>query len=407
MKNTYINELISRDSKGKIRVVYLKGIYYPRSEEFIINKTTGLFNGKLTDQPEKIITEGKAKRNVHQQGDLEYNSMLNKYLDKGYKKVDELFNKSLDKLSEEDINEKLPLIKTNADNIPIPMGCKKYTEVATKMFDKEYMASRKLDGVKCIFYQKDGEIKTSSRGGKNYNAALGHLINDPIMIKIFEQYPNIMLDGEIYKHGWPLQKISGLVRTKKVTSEILSDLNQLEYWIYDIADDKLKFEERYELMQQLEPLVKQSSNIKILEQVPISGWLGIDKLNKKYVSEGYEGVVIKRLDGYYGYGKKTNVAIKVKDYKDSEFLIVGWVPGLRPEEDMCFVLETKAGKRFKAKPMGDLNTKLEYIKNMKDIIDNKLMGTVKYFNMSEDGIPTQPVFKSIRYPEDINNNFDE
>lgn len=35
------------------------------------------------------------------------------------------------------------------------------------------------------------------------------------------------------------------------------------------------------------------------------------------------------------------------------------------------------------------------------------MGTVTYFNMSEGGIPTQPVFKTIRYEEDIYNNYDE
>lgn len=35
------------------------------------------------------------------------------------------------------------------------------------------------------------------------------------------------------------------------------------------------------------------------------------------------------------------------------------------------------------------------------------MGTVTYFSMSEDGIPTQPVFKTIRYEEDIYNNYDE
>lgn len=405
MRTTYKNELISRDSKGKIRVVYASAKYLPIPNEFRIFKKTGLFKGKLIEQPEKVITEGKAKRTVHQQGDLEYNSTISKYLDKGYKKVEELFTKPLDKLSEEEINEKLPLIKTNADNVPIPMGCKKYTEVATKAFDKEYLASRKLDGVKCIFYQRDGEIRTSSRGGKDYNIAAEHLINDPAMIEIFKKYPDIMLDGEIYKHGWTLQKISGLARTKEITPEKYQDIIQLQYWIYDIADDKMKFEDRWELMQELEPIISKSSHLKLVEQTLISGWLGIDKLNKKYVAEGFEGVVIKRLDAYYGYGKKTNAAIKIKDYKDEEFLIVGWIRGLRPEEDMCFVMETKSGKRFKAKPVGDRNTKLDYIKNMSNIIGH--MGTVTYFNMSEGGIPTQPVFKTIRYEEDIYNNYDE
>ena len=68
-------------------------------------------------------------------------------------------------------------------------------------------------------------------------------------------------------------------------------------------------------------------------------------------------------------------------------------------------METKSGKRFKAKPVGDRNTKLDYVKNISNIIGH--MGTVTYFSMSEDGIPTQPVFKTIRYEEDLYNDFKE
>ena len=75
-----------------------------------------IIKGKLIEQPEKVITEGKAKRTVHQQGDLEYNSTISKYLDKGYKKVEELFTKPLDKLSEEEINEKIKLSKVKITN---------------------------------------------------------------------------------------------------------------------------------------------------------------------------------------------------------------------------------------------------------------------------------------------------
>ena len=80
MRTTYKNELISRDSKGKIRVVYASAKYLPIPNEFRIFKKTGLFKGKLIEQPEKVITEGKAKRTVHQQGDLEYNSTIPRLL---------------------------------------------------------------------------------------------------------------------------------------------------------------------------------------------------------------------------------------------------------------------------------------------------------------------------------------
>ena len=86
--------------------------------------------------------------------------------------------------------------------------------------------------------------------------------------------------------------------------------------------------------------------------------------------------------------------IKVKQYQDDEFKVTGWEPGLRPVEDMCFVLETKEGKQFKAKPMGDKDTKEEYIKNIDSLIGK--VGTVKFFYYSPDNIPQQPVFKNFR-----------
>ena len=61
---------------------------------------------------------------------------------------------------------------------------------------------------------------------------------------------------------------------------------------------------------------------------------------------------------------------------------------------MCFTLIAKNGKTFKAKPVGDRELKAEYLKNYTNYIG--MMGTVNYFSLSEDGVPMQPTFKSIR-----------
>ena len=84
--------------------------------------------------------------------------------------------------------------------------------------------------------------------------------------------------------------------------------------------------------------------------------------------------------------------IKIKDYKEDEFEIIGYSDGLRPE-DMVF--KCKCGKKsFEAKPIGPRELKHEYLERMDEIIGKK--ATVKYFNFSTDGIPTQPVLKCIR-----------
>lgn len=398
-QSCFENELVCRDSNGKIRVVYIRGVWFSTSSEFKINKETGLLGGKLILQPEKVIDKGKAKRTPYEQGILEYKSQIKKYTDKGYKDIKEFTKKKLNSLTESEINEFLPNIKTDANNIPKPMLAKPYKDVATKAFDKEYYASRKLDGVRCLLYRKDDEdgtwsVHSASRGGQDYDLAIRHILTDPAILKIFEMYPYMILDGEIYVHGWTLQRISGTVRLEKITKETLERTHQLQYWIYDIADDSKTFDKRFDMLLDLQPIIESSSVLHFVEHIPISGWLRIQNLHDKYVKEGFEGVVIRRLDAPYGYGKRTAAMIKVKQYTDDEFIIVGWEKGLRPVEDMVFVLQTKHGKLFKAKPMGEVSVKYEYVNNMENIIGKK--GTVSYFAMSEDGIPMQPTFKHVR-----------
>ena len=54
------------------------------------------------------------------------------------------------------------------------------------------------------------------------------------------------------------------------------------------------------------------------------------------MAEGFEGLVARKPDKVYGFGKRTNDMIKIKRYKDSEFLVIGYELGLRGIEDMVF-----------------------------------------------------------------------
>jgi ATP-dependent DNA ligase len=131
----------------------------------------------------------------------------------------------------------------------------------------------------------------------------------------------------------------------------------------------------------------------IVPQETVVGWANIQKLHDKYVGEGFEGIVIRDPSKVYNFGGRTNAMIKVKMYKDAEFEIVGYSEGLRPE-DMVFVCKTKEGKEFEAKPMGPRELKWEYLDRMDEIIGK--MATVKYFYLSDEGCPLQPVLKCIR-----------
>ena len=243
-------------------------------------------------------------------------------------------------------------------------------------------------------YYKDGMVLSASRGGGDYNVATKHLREDPMLLKLFQDNPTLILDGELYIHdvNYPLQKISGLARLQERTEEC----DKLEYWVYDYVNDK-PFKERYKVLMELQKLFEDNPKIKFIDHVLLAGYYKIKPEHDRYVREGFEGLCARNPEKGYGIGKRSSIyLVKMKERKDDEFEIVGIKTGLR-DEDMCFVLKTKEGKEFAAKPMGDAQTRVEYLKHKDEYIGKR--ATCTYFAISSDGIPTQPVMTHIR-PDD-------
>ena len=390
------NVLISRDSKGKIRVVEISYQWEDDYNGFVIRRKTYQYGGKAIDHPEIVITKGKAKRTVTEQARLEYNSHLKKYQDKGYK----LLEKDINTYSLEDLNKILPEFTTDANGFQKHMLAKQADKVAASAFEKEWYASRKIDGTRCSFYYKDGVIKTASRGGGDYDPACQHFITNEKLITFFENHPDYILDGELYKHGKSLQQISGAARLEKNAY----DCDWLEYYIYDIMIPNMPFKDRLEILEEIKEELglgfdpehiwnEGDLQMQMVPHVKVSGWLNIKSLHDKYVSEGWEGVVIRDPSKNYKFGGRGSEMIKIKNYIDSEFLVTGISEGLR-DEDLCFTCVTEDGKEFKAKPTGSRELKQAYRNNLDQIIGK--MATVKFFYYSDDGTPLQPVLKCIR-----------
>ena len=57
-------KLVTRDSKNKIRVIYISLIEDIKDVSYTIKRSSGLLEGKLIIQPDIKITKGKVKRTV-------------------------------------------------------------------------------------------------------------------------------------------------------------------------------------------------------------------------------------------------------------------------------------------------------------------------------------------------------
>lgn len=401
-----IKYLLGRASTGKFRfaVVECDEEWHDEVAGYIIQRSYGQVRGKTTLSPQIIVDRTKQKRNWQEQYTLQFNSEVKKYLDKGYKEIDKHPNEYTD-------DELLTIfgdVKTNQYGVIKPQLAKQADKVTNKkIFDKEWLISRKLDGVKALFYLgEDGEIHTASRGGEHYDYSTIHLRTNPALVNFFKKNPSIILDGELFVRGKTLQQLSGAARMEKNAY----DCDWLQYWVYDcynssnidmIASDRYKFlVEEFANIYNF-PIYKSGEDeskapIRLLGHEYVSGWDNMKKLHDEWVAAGFEGAVITDQTKPYKVGSRCNNLIKIKQYKSEDFKVIGYKLGLRGSEDMTFTCELEDGRTFEAMPVGDRATKAEYVENF----ESKYKGhkaECTFFNYSDDNIPTQPKLRIFRF----------
>ena len=398
-----IKYLLGKSSTNKFRWwqiewdedIYKEGVGY----ELI--RTYGQVHGKITTAPSIYVLHGKAKRTTKEQALLQFNSEVKKQLDKGYKEVP----KHPNDYSESELQEIYGDVKVREGATVKPMLAKQEKDIKNrKIFDNKWYISRKVNGVRCLIYFDGKNIRTASRGATNYDIAIIHIIQHPILEEFFKNHPDAILDGEVFKKDWSLNKISGICRSQKT----VNDGKDLQFYWYDIVDLEQSFSERWKIMQEWSKELQLSDfdpykyfsdsdlHIQFLPQELISGFENMKKLHDEWVKEGWEGAVIRNPDSVYKPGSRGNDWIKIKVYQDAEYPIIGLSEGLR-DEDMCFILETPNGQRFNCKPIGDREQKQWYRDHIDELVGKNL--TIKYFEMSGvegSEIPQQPIGICVR-----------
>jgi ATP-dependent DNA ligase len=112
------------------------------------------------------------------------------------------------------------------------------------------------------------------------------------------------------------------------------------------------------------------------------------ELYEQYVDDGFEGQML-RIDGKYENKRSKNL-LKHKSFVDDEYTILDIVEGEgnRTGTAGYMVFETIDGKSFKSNVKGTWNETAEMLKSKKKLIGKQ--ATIKYFNLTPDGIPRFP-----------------
>ena len=249
----------------------------------------------------------------------------------------------------------------------------------------------KLDGVRCLF-TKNGAF---SRTGKQFKN-LAHI--ELVLIPFFKQYPDVVLDGELYNHELKhdFEKIISLVRKQKPTADDRLEAKQLvQFHVYDYFNGVI-YDSYKTRMHQLVNSAIYDVQIKYVPAYLVDSYNYARDLHATFLSEGYEGSII-RLDGLYKHGRSYDL-MKFKDFSDTEATIIGYETGKGKRTGTLgkFIMLDDEGVEFGCPPGKGYNYKdlAEMLNNITDYIGKR--ATFTYFQRTQAGSYRHPLFKCIR-----------
>jgi DNA ligase-1 len=222
--------------------------------------------------------------------------------------------------------------------------------------------------------------------GIAYHSRGGHLFNTLEHMTLYLDFAlptDGMVHGELYVHGWSLQKIGSY------TKDLKSDSDKLEYWIYDLPQPKLKWIERWKILQ---TIIKPDyiPTIRLVPTVTVHSYAEAKRWHDKWVEGGFEGGMLRNHNGYYMFQYNSNDLEKVKEFMDDEFEIIGGKEGTGNDEGcVIFRCVTKENLEFDVRPRGTVEYRQMLFTNLSKFIGKSL--TVRFAEYSEDKKPQQPV----------------
>lgn len=255
----------------------------------------------------------------------------------------------------------------------------------------------KLNGIRALYqnghFQSRDEIPFPSN-------LLQHLAKP--LLKTFA--PEVILDGELYVHGWPLQRINAAVTP--VRQHPTEDTLKVEYHVFDVVDFGKSFTTRNITRGPIaeNPIYNVDTQL-AYNEANANEWYA------RWVSQGYEGMMYRLGDCPYTEPKdrfddrnwnvpnirspyisdKDNRVwhlLKRKDWQDHEFTCIEVIEGEGKLHGTlgALICATVSGKQFN---VGSGLTDQQRHYYWQNPPRGKLI-KVKYLCLSFDGIPLNP-----------------
>lgn len=246
----------------------------------------------------------------------------------------------------------------------------------------------KLNGIRARYF--DGKLY--SREGKVWNPEVVEHITKDIK-QCLNSLPNdIMLDGELYLHGKPLGwHVSNInVNLLKPTEE--TKLIHFNVFDFHKLNDRSVFDFRCQVLIKND-ILNYLSNVKMVESVLCEDKMESDAVFKYHLMNNYEGSIYIMKDCVYINGR-SHYKLKRKKVQQMEVLCIGTVKGTGKYLNSLGSLRCLTTNKVTVY-VGTGFTDKERKKFFESPPFDKPI-TIEYLELSEDGVPINPRFISVR-----------
>lgn len=251
----------------------------------------------------------------------------------------------------------------------------------------------KLDGLRCMsFLSHEGVVCQSRTGGIFETTAHIGLALEPILRK----FPDIVLDGELYTDKIPFEELAGLIKKKKLSDSDKERMKLVSYHVYDCyhtSHTDMNFTDRSQLIFDL--ISSSIQSITLVPTILIENEQEFKQKFSEFVSQGYEGIMLRNKKGAYQLNYRSHDLQKYKEFMEDEYEIVNFKEGDgRDKGTVIWICKTNEGDEFNVRPRGTNEMRREWFNNGSFYVGKML--TVIYQELSDHRIPRFPVGKSIR-----------
>jgi hypothetical protein len=253
----------------------------------------------------------------------------------------------------------------------------------------------KLDGWYVYIDCLEGRWQELSSSACRVIPALAEYSNELKKVKSLTKSTRLIFEATI--PGMEFHEMNGVLNRKYELAE------NVVFNLHDVVifeESHRPFNLRYETAKEFYLPELQNVLLNSVRLIPIlekTSEISVFKDKFVELSEaGEEGVIAKRLDAGYSFGKRNNDILKLKaefscDYKIKNYF---WTRGDKGNDAMNLTLQMKNGTEFNV--VVNRHSAIETILNMGEAIVGKI-AEIKAMEVMETGMLRQPVFKDFRF----------